>query len=41
MSHPDVDGTVAALQTACAQMRADGREVRVLGAIAAAADEVT
>lgn len=38
---PDADGTVAALQTVCAQVRADGRLVRLLGVIAAAADEVT
>ncbi|WP_052765258.1 hypothetical protein [Mycolicibacterium obuense] len=36
----DVDGMVAALDTVCAQMRANGRAVRLLGAIEAAADEV-
>ncbi|MBX7450612.1 hypothetical protein GR927_21730 [Mycolicibacterium sp. 3033] len=40
-ARPDIDGLVAALETVCARMRADGRGMRLIGAIAAAADEVT
>lgn len=36
----DVDGVVAALESVCAQMRADGRPVDLLAVIAAAAEEV-
>ncbi|MEW5808621.1 MAG: hypothetical protein AB1925_04130 [Actinomycetota bacterium] len=36
----DVDGVVAALEAVCVQMRADGRSVHLLAAVAAAADEV-
>ena len=36
----DVDGIVAALEAVCARMRADGRGVRLLAAVAATVDEV-